>query len=496
MTLVLEVEFLSGVSFAAIDQDSDIPDWPPQPDRIFSALVATWALRGEDDREHQALAWLEQQAVPRLLASEAYQRTGAAVFVPPNDPRSERKKHAKGVLPALRSRRWRRFPTARPHNPVVRLYWSAEPKRDELAALQNLARDTAYVGHSASLTRCRFLLEGNEAISTDSGLPERCVYRGRLAELQATHAIFVRSGGKQGRPLLGARVAAEPVTERKRTNLFGKHWLILEHISGTMPDIRACALVAKGIRDTLLSGYQRISLGKAIPEVVSGHTSAGTPTREPHLAILPLCFAGYPHADGHVMGFALVPPRDSPILDSEEFRRPLRALAPIDESRGRRVLTVSPRRGASSDTGFAIDLSPTFEPPPGRQSLDPEIYLREAKRYATMTPIVLDRHLKENGAARQREIETLIVQACRNIGLPEPSGVFPDKHSTLEGAVSAYPSDKSPAWMRWRVPSSLASRQLSHAVIDFSQPVSGPLILGAGRFLGLGLCRPLDPRGR
>src|SRR5215469_8589771 len=98
MTLVLEIEFLSGISFAAIGPDSDIPDWPPQPDRIFSALVATWGTRGEDEREHQALAWLEQQAVPRLLAAEAYQRTGAPIFVPPNDPRSERDKHAKGVL--------------------------------------------------------------------------------------------------------------------------------------------------------------------------------------------------------------------------------------------------------------------------------------------------------------------------------------------------------------------------------------------------------------
>ena len=46
MSLVLEVEYLSGVSFAAIAPDSPVPDWPPQPDRICSALVATWAARG------------------------------------------------------------------------------------------------------------------------------------------------------------------------------------------------------------------------------------------------------------------------------------------------------------------------------------------------------------------------------------------------------------------------------------------------------------------
>ena len=49
--------------------------------------------------------------------------------------------------------------------------------------------------------------------------------------------------------------------------------------------------------------------------------------------------------------------------------------------------------------------------------------------------------------------------------------------------------------MNWRLPPSLASRQLTHAVIRFAEPIDGPVILGAGRFVGLGLCRPLDSEG-
>jgi CRISPR-associated protein Csb2 len=82
--------------------------------------------------------------------------------------------------------------------------------------------------------------------------------------------------------------------------------------------------------------------------------------------------------------------------------------------------------------------------------------------------------------------------ACRNISLPEPEAVVIDKHSAIEGVPSAYPSGKSPRWMNWRLPPSLASRQLTHAVIRFAEPVDGPVILGAGRFVGLGLCRPID----
>jgi CRISPR-associated protein Csb2 len=106
----------------------------------------------------------------------------------------------------------------------------------------------------------------------------------------------------------------------------------------------------------------------------------------------------------------------------------------------------------------------------------------------------LDRHLKEEGERRQQEIAAQIATACRNVGLPEPEAVVAGKHSAFEGVPSAYPSARSPDWMRWRLPSSLANRQLTHVVIHFNAPVDGPVILGAGRFLGMGLCRPLGTR--
>jgi CRISPR-associated protein Csb2 len=483
MSLVLEIEYLSGVSFAAIGPDSDAPDWPPQPDRIFSALVATWAARGENGHEAAALEWLENLPAPRMLASDAEPRTAPIVFVPPNDPRSDKQKNARGVLPAWRSRQARRFPAARPSDPVVRLFWiGVEPAEETLAALTRLARDTAYIGHSASLTRCRFQFDDDGRRGSEAELPERTVYAGRFAELCGAF-----NAGR--RPLPGARVKPAPEVTQRRANAFGERWLILEHIGGDMPDLRAFALVSKTIREALLSGYQRIGLGARVPEVISGHGPDGGPARVPHLAIVALPFAGFPYADGHVMGFALVPPHDSAILDDEDFRKSLRTLAALDEERGRRVLTVKTKEGTPPDRAYSIALSPTFEAP-GR-SLDPALYTRSSAIFATVTPIALDRHLKEQGDARQVEIDAQIAGACRNIGLPAPKEIVADKHSAFEGAPSAYPSGRSPDWMRWRVPSSLASRQLTHAVIRFAAAVDGPVILGAGRFIGLGLCRPL-----
>ena len=196
------------------------------------------------------------------------------------------------------------------------------------------------------------------------------------------------------------------------------------------------------------------------------------------------------------MGFAFAPPGDSTILEDVTFRKVLRTLAPVDEERGRRILTLATGHGGPSPSAFSIGLSPTFEPPIGKRSLDPMLYTRRSQIFATVTPIALDRHLKEKGEARLEEAAAQIARCCRNIGLPEPEAVAPEKHSAIEGAPSAYPSGKSPAWTNWRLPRSLASRQLTHAVIRFAEPVEGPVILGAGRFLGLGLCRPLDNETR
>jgi CRISPR-associated protein Csb2 len=321
--------------------------------------------------------------------------------------------------------------------------------------------------------------------------PELRVYPGRFEELREAYTRFEQSMNGSDRPQNGAPVTRPPTPSPERMSQFADRWLILDHVGGTMPDVRACALVAKTIRDALLAGYQRIGLGDQIPEVISGHESGGAATRLPHIAIIPLSFVGFAHADGHVMGFGIVPPEDGILLQDQDFRRVLRKLAPMDEERGRRIFTVTTKEGTPSDQAFSIQLSPSFEAE--RQSLDPALYVARARTFATVTPIALDRHLKERGAARQSEIETQVAAACRHIGLPEPEAVVADKYSAIEGTASAYPPGNSPKWMRWHTPQSLASRQLTHALIRFPALVDGPVILGAGRFLGLGLCRPLDP---
>jgi CRISPR-associated protein Csb2 len=478
MALILEIEHLLGVAFAARNAAASAPDWPPEPDRVFSALVATWALCGERINERRALEWLEAQPTPEIVASGGVARSEASVFVPPNDNEVSDKalsskwfeflrhgatppkkggyrkewRAALGVVPSERSRTERRFPAFRPDDPVVQLVWRGiEADGEMLAMLNVLAADTSYIGHSSSLTRCRFRTASAPERATS---PRRRVYPGRLAELE-------RSYHAGRRPNSGEDVRAEAAVVRQlRRSVFSDRWLVLEHVEGEMPDLRAAALVAKALRCALMSGYKRIGSEEAIPTIVSGHVEDGSPGVEPHLTIAPLAFLGSQFADGRVFAFALIPPRGSALLEDETFRRALRGAAPWNKQEERRELRLTTH-------GFDIVLTPTGQR--DLRSLDPAPYVAVAKTWATATAVVLDRHLKAKGnAERDAEIRDLLNQACLNIGLPQPAHIAAGKHSAVTGAPSAYPSGHAPRWTGWRLPKSLATRQLTYALLQFS----------------------------
>ena len=478
MSLVFEIEFLTGVCRAAREPGDDAPDWPPQPDRVFSALVSAWAARGERPEERAALEWLEEQPPPVIHASDHTSRTAPDVFVPPNDARASKaaKTYIK-VMPDRRPRQPRRFPAARPDDPLVALAWPEEPEPVVFDALDAMARDVGYLGHSASLTRCRFLSGNAVAFGHPAGLARRRVYPGRLRELEEAHrANPVRPSIRPGAPFLAKRSSASELPS---------NWLVLEAVEGEVPDLRAAALVCRLLRHTLMSGYRKADRGDSIPEDVSGHTSDGTPTRRPHLAIAPMAFAGFPHADGRVFGFALIPPRGAALDRIEGFRAAFERVAPYRQDTERRILTLE-----GPPLNEPLHLAPAPDEGERRQSLSPRPYLASSRVWASATPIVLERHLKRKDEAEKRE---LVANACEHAGLPRPDTerIRVGKHSAIDGMPPARPLAGEPPWTRWKAPKSLASRPLVHAVIDFEQEVCGPVLLGAGRFTGLGLCRGL-----
>lgn len=478
--LTLEVEWLMGACRATRDPADPAAEWPVQPDRIFSALVASWGLTGEDRQARAALEWLEALPPPRLSAvpfagaddrdlPRAHPRTVVTVFVPPNDPGPTDIR----VLPERRRRQPRSFPAvALPPGVQLRLAWEADAPPATLAGLDRLARDTSYIGHSTSLVRCCFtsaaVLDQGLAFAPTLAAPAR----GRLAELAALHARR-RAGDERARPRPWATLRPiQPVRSESPASVFGARWIVLAHAGGDRPDARAAALVARTLHDGLKAAYPDPS-----PDWLNGHDAEGGPSKAPHLAIAPMLNAGWDHADGALMGLALVLPRaveaalgaDTPAAfdEAQRLAAAVARMEPLGWRPGRRWTLARPLDDAL-------------------RSLDPRRYARAATRWSTVTPIALDRYPKSDDPA-----EAIIARACANIGLPAPVAVRTHKHGAVSGAPSAWPAGGAPAWTGWARPKSLAGRPLVHATLEFAEPVRGPVMLGAGRFFGLGLCLPI-----
>jgi CRISPR-associated protein Csb2 len=484
--LVLEVEWLTGVCFAARSPADEAPDWPVQPDRVFSALVATWGAHGCPAEERSALEWLETLGAPRMEAAEAMARVSVTAFVPPNDV---------ATLPDRRRRQPRRFPAsmlrAELGSPHLRILWDEAPASSlYLPALQALARDTSYVGHSSALVRCRFLNDNGGAASLVACEVVAAPFHGRLHELESLHGRHIENGDANARPR-PAMLALRRATAKAKgaRSLFGREWIVLAAADAERPDIRAAAVIARAMRYALMSAY-----GDPIPDWLSGHSADGTPSENPHLAVVPMADVGFTYSDGRLMGLGIVLPRDR-----EEAWRGAATPAAFEEWRAL-SRALERLRADKADVGdhrpIALRLGPAglwrlrLAQGSELKSLDPARYCARSALWSSATPIALDRHTKRQGAARLEEAAEITAESCIRLGLPRPARVRVHKHAAIAGAPSAWPPGGAPAWTGWARPKTLAHRLLFHATIEFSEPVRGPVIIGAGRFFGLGLCLP------
>ena len=210
------------------------------------------------------------------------------------------------------------------------------------------------------------------------------------------------------------------------------------------------------------------------PEWFSGHRPNGRSTLLPHLALAPLPFVGSQYADGRIMGMALILP------DGLEPQQAGLCLETILRDRE----TGLPREhrlfgGQWIECGIELD---TRERP--TTNLAPYTWTAPSRVWASVTPMVLNRHF-DGKDKWQRAAESAKVM-CKHIGLPRPREVLLHPVSQVEGVPHAR---QFPQLIRKRD----GGRQSHiHTVVIFDEPVRGPVLIGAGRFRGYGLCRPLE----
>jgi CRISPR-associated protein Csb2 len=110
-------------------------------------------------------------------------------------------------------------------------------------------------------------------------------------------------------------------------------------------------------------------------------------------------------------------------------------------------------------------------------------WMKPARRWSSVTPILLDRFPKKG----RNSIGAIIARSCENVGLPRPLEVFAARCSSLHGVEPSFRFVT-----QRRSPSAPNARLYTHVEVTFEQEVAGPILLGAGRHFGLGLMRPLQ----
>jgi CRISPR-associated protein Csb2 len=254
--------------------------------------------------------------------------------------------------------------------------------------------------------------------------------------------------------------------------VFEPHLVVLrlERLDGPYRHLDlACTLqVTSRWRDALLS--QSNDLSEAARSVLSGHDAERRPLESPHLAFLPFAFVGHQQADGHLLGLAAVLPRN---LAQPVRRDVLRALARVRELKLGRL-------GC-----WRLEAVTESRPPVGLRASTWTAQPSGATEWSTVTPFVLDRHPKtRDPAAYRHEVAEVIADACTRIGLPAPSHVVVTPVSAHLGAPAGH---DYPRLHR----KDGSQRRHTHAILVFDRPVRGPILIGAGRYRGYGVCRAL-----
>ena len=520
--LTFGIQYLNGFVAAAEPGNLERAEWPPHPGRLFMALAAAHFQTGADSAERAALLWLDgserggEIIAPQIAAPDAMQRAIVKHYVPVND-KSGPSKAVLHSLPITRERQDRTFARAWLDEDTAWLIWpDLYPPEPHRRALEQLCAKVTRVGHSSSLVQV--WLAGEGECNAPNWLPDdnRATVRLRIAgpgtleyleqeynnmavedyatlKVQSETAADnkTRRAAKQElrqrynnhpppqhRPNISLYQGYAPTADEVDTpvypgTVFSPHPITLKlkrHKSTYRAlDLAATLIVASRWREAVISHSN--SESDRVCALLSGHDADGKPLKDPHLAFIPMAFAGHEHADGHLLGMALALPAD---ITRDERRAALRVIGQVNELKlgPLGVWRVEP----------VIESRPPVNLRPDTWTAGPE----GATQWSTVTPVAFDRHPKaKNKADHQQEQAAIIAKACEHIGLPKPREV-------IITAVSAHlgvpPAHAFPKLKR----KDGSDRRHTHAILVFDEPVVGPLLIGAGRFRGYGVCRPIE----
>lgn len=434
-------------------------EWPPHPGRVLAALrsVAT-------DADIPTLRAFECLPPPTVHASDLAGQGRSRTYVVTNRVTPE-KKGTHQVHPG-RTSGLRARCSVFPLSPRVQMVWQDDESftDDDIARLDALARQVPYLGRSTSPVLMGFQRASAMRVPVDLKAYDPCeegefrlrvAYPGYTDELNDLFQLGLSAwqasdGTRSQQPYRKAGILSS-----KKIPVFPSPYrdLIALRFVDRRPAGRETATFAAALRSMVMS-----NTADPLPPALHGHGYNGNP----HVAYLGLPACGGPHADGHLVALAVAIPG----MDEEERRRVLRGVL------GSEIDGVVRLKVPGHREPFELEYRPDDLLPKSATSWH---WSRPSRRWVTVTPIVLDHYPKRG------DFEGAVRKSIKLAGLPKPTHVDVSAEAMTTGGVRLSPRE---------LPQRARGRLYCHARITFDQPVTGPVLVGAGRYFGIGLLQP------
>ena len=494
-------------------------NWPPSPARLFQALVAAAALPRLDDAKRSALKWLETLSAPTIAAPAAYSGQNVNLFVPNNDL------DAKGgdirriaeIRSATKRIRPRLFDATEP----LLYIWRFDGDESHADCICNIVNGLYQLGRGVDMAWAigdvldeakaeEYLISYPGSIYQPSkggnDLTLDCPDDGSLASLEYRH----KANAHRFRQINETTQFANTPKPRFRTVAYNSPTthLLFELRRTTAPGtpfatwpLKGAAALVQIIRGSVdqqgipQSGATR-KLWDALPSkqgeigrVFIGRNATDADKAQ-RINIIPLPSIGHTHADRCIRRVLVNVPPDCPIRADDI------AWALSDSSIASHGIDVRTGEITRGDYWAEQLVSASDNSMLARYGV-PEGHA--ARLWRSVTPLALpegtkrrridypNKHEEANGSQghveERRYACHAVIQALRHVGRREQVvGLRVQRepfHANGERAEAFADGTR------------FSKHQLWHVEIEFSQAISGPLILGNGRYGGLGLMVPV-----
>lgn len=470
-------------------------DWPPSPFRLFQALVAgayggRWAGEGDDARNQRAAAfqWLERQNAPSIAFPPRSRVRRVTSFVPNNDldsvggdPNRVPDIRAEKTLSPWRIENDRTFFYA----------WTFDQGTEHASLVCSLAQRLYCFGRGfdgawaqaevhAGVDVDR-LLQGRGTMSRPGGQSQaglRCPAPGSLDSLIRRHQAAASrfSWDSVSRQFL-FRQPPKPVYRTISYDAPGtRFYFEIREFADLnrfypIPQTRTVSLTEEARESAARRLVEAMPECQPLVERFLTGRSAASNDLTRRVCIVPLPSIGHSQTSPSIRRIAVLIPPD--------------CLIPVPDLEW--AFSGLPVSGTNKQT-------PTDTPAILVQIAPPDMidhygFDRSARKWRTVTPVILPEPLPFARRGSQRSESEgrsaySLSQACRHAGIsarPTDIRVQEEPFLVRGEMAGAY----SPGRFEGR---------LRHAEIAFEQPIRGPLLIGDGRFVGLGLMQPVLER--